>query len=61
MLWDADFLLGGAVGSDASHYVLCEVNVSSGPLSPERDRRLVAAVQTLLARAGATGALMPTA
>ena len=29
VLWDADFLLGGAPDSSAPQYVLCEINVSS--------------------------------
>ena len=35
VLWDADFLLGGDERADKSHYVLCEINVSSVAPYPE--------------------------
>jgi len=54
VLWDADFLLGGAEGADEPQHVLCEINVSSvAPYPESATAEIVAAVQTLLARAGA--------
>jgi hypothetical protein len=52
LLWDADFLLGGAEGTDESHYVLCEINVSSvAPYPESATAEIVEAVRALLASA----------
>jgi hypothetical protein len=52
VLWDADFLLGGAEGADDPHHVLCEINVSSVAPYPESATvEIVAAVRALLASA----------
>lgn len=52
LLWDCDFLPGGAPG-DAQRWVLCEVNVSSvAPYPPSSVAPLVAAVKARLARNG---------
>lgn len=49
LLWDADFLLGERAGSDAEHYVLCEVNVSSvAPFPDSAIGPLVRAIGDLL-------------
>ena len=49
LLWDADFLLGGAEGADDPPYVLCEINVSSvAPFPESATAYLVATVQALL-------------
>jgi hypothetical protein len=45
LLWDMDFLFGGASG-----YVLCEINVSSvSPFPPSATSPLVAAIKARLA------------
>jgi hypothetical protein len=50
ILWDADFLLGGAEGSDEPRYVLCEINVSSvSPYPESATTEIVSAVRALLA------------
>jgi hypothetical protein len=50
VLWDADFLLGGAEGSDEARHVLCEINVSSvSPYPESATPEIVMAVRTLLA------------
>lgn len=52
VLWDADFLLGGPVGADEQHHVLCEINVSSvAPYPESANAEIVAAVRALLASA----------
>jgi hypothetical protein len=52
LLWDTDFLLGGAEGTQERHYVLCEINVSSVSPYPESATvEIVAAVQAVLAQA----------
>lgn len=52
VLWDADFLLGGAEGAGAPQHVLCEINVSSVAPYPESATvEIVAAVRALLAGA----------
>jgi hypothetical protein len=51
LLWDADFLLGGAEGAQEPSYVLCEINVSSvSPYPESATAEIVAAVQAVLAR-----------
>jgi len=51
LLWDADFLLGGAEGEREPSYVLCEINVSSVSPYPESATvEIVAAVQAVLAQ-----------
>ena len=51
LLWDADFLLGGAAGSD-DRYVLCEINVSSvSPYPESANAPLVEAVSALASQA----------
>jgi hypothetical protein len=51
VLWDTDFLLGGAEGTRDQNYVLCEINVSSvSPFPPSAIDPLVAAVRQRLAR-----------
>ncbi|HET7541130.1 MAG TPA: Cj0069 family protein [Polyangiaceae bacterium] len=53
VLWDADFLLGGAEGATEPHYVLCEINVSSVAPYPESATiEIVDAVRALLADSG---------
>ncbi len=48
LLWDADFLLGGAPGSTEERYVLCEINVSSvSPYPESANEALVEAVRAL--------------
>jgi hypothetical protein len=50
VLWDADFLRGGAEGADEPRHVLCEINVSSVAPYPESATvEIVAAVRALLA------------
>jgi hypothetical protein len=50
VIWDADFLLGGAEGADERHHVLCEINVSSvAPYPESANAEIVAAVRALLA------------
>jgi hypothetical protein len=50
VLWDADFLLGGAEGADEPRHVLCEINVSSvAPYPESATSEIVAAVRDLLA------------
>lgn len=52
VLWDADFLLGGAEGADEPHYVLCEINVCSvAPYPESATAEIVATVRALLASA----------
>lgn len=49
LLWDTDFLLGGAEGTQEPNYVLCEINVSSvSPYPESATAEIVTAVQTLL-------------
>jgi len=46
LLWDTDFLLGGAEGAQDQSYVLCEINVSSVSPYPESAiAEIVAGVQ----------------
>ena len=50
VLWDADFLLGGAEGSDEPRHVLCEINVSSvSPYPESATPKIVAIVRELIA------------
>jgi hypothetical protein len=50
LLWDADFLLGGAAGEEEPPHVLCEINVSSvAPYPDSATNEIVGAVQALLA------------
>jgi len=52
LLWDADFLLGGAEATQAPSYVLCEINVSSVfPYPESATAKIVSAVQAVLAQA----------
>jgi hypothetical protein len=51
LLWDADFLLGGASGSTEDRYVLCEINVSS--VSPYPESANAALVEAVRASANA--------
>ncbi len=49
VLWDADFLLGGAEGVDEPRHVLCEINVSSvAPYPESATGRIVAEVRDVL-------------
>ncbi|HKU39172.1 MAG TPA: Cj0069 family protein, partial [Polyangiales bacterium] len=49
LLWDADFLLGGAPGSSTDQYVLCEINVSSvSPYPESANAALVDAVREIV-------------
>jgi hypothetical protein len=49
LLWDADFLLGGTLGSGEDSFILCEINVSSvSPYPESATREIVAAVRTVL-------------
>jgi len=50
LLWDADFLLGGAEGAPDPAYVLCEINCSSvSPYPESATAQIVAAVRALVA------------
>jgi hypothetical protein len=50
VLWDADFLFGGAEGSNETRHVLCEINVSSvAPYPESATTEIVSAVRALLA------------
>lgn len=52
LLWDADFLHGGAAGSDDDRYVLCEINVSSvSPYPESANAALVEAIRAIGSRA----------
>jgi hypothetical protein len=52
LLWDADFLLGGAEGTKEASYVLCEINVSSvSPYPESANAEIVRAVQSVLSSA----------
>jgi hypothetical protein len=49
VLWDADFLRGGATGSAVERHVLCEINVSSvAPYPESATAAIVSAVQDIL-------------
>jgi hypothetical protein len=49
ILWDADFILGGAVDPGKDRYVLCEINVSSvAPYPESANAAIVVAVGSLL-------------
>ena len=51
LLWDADFLLGGAAGERDERYVLCEINVSSvSPYPESANAALVQAVHEIAAQ-----------
>jgi hypothetical protein len=51
LLWDADFLLGGARGSGEERYVLCEINVSSvSPYPSSVNAALAQAAASLMTR-----------
>lgn len=62
LLWDCDFMLGGATASEPERFVLCEINVSSvSPFPPSCISPIVQAVQTVLQRRAAAHSGSPRA